>query len=85
MSSLSDRITQRQAQIAAPGEAPGGLRRAARYADPFSLVKRGVHAALLEALGPKLYDANIDQRDLEQRVTETMRSVLSPLPRRTGI
>ena len=74
--SLSDRITQRQVQAAAPGEAPGALRRAARYADPFALVKRSVHAALLEALGPKLYDAHIDQRDLEQRVTEAMQNVL---------
>ena len=76
MSSLSDRITQRQAQAAAPGNAPNSPRNAARYADPFAVVKRGVHSALLETLGPKLYDANIDQRDLEQQVTETLQSVL---------
>jgi pilus assembly protein CpaF len=76
MSSLSDRIAQRLAPTAAPGEPQGGPRRIARYADPFAVVKRSVHAALLEALGPKLYDAHIDQRDLEQRVIETLQSVL---------
>jgi len=74
--SLSDRITQRQAQDAASGEAPSAHRRAARYADPFAVVKRSVHSALLETLGPKLYDAHIDQRDLERRVTETLQGVL---------
>ena len=76
MSSLASRITQRQTQGAAPGDAPGALRRAAGYADPFAVVKHSVHAALLETLGPKLYDANIDQRDLERRVTETLQGVL---------
>ncbi len=76
MSSLSDRIAQRLAPAAAPGEPQGGGRRPARYADPFAAVKRSVHAALLEALGPRLYDAHIDQRELEQRVTETLQSVL---------
>src|SRR6266404_2060351 len=76
MSSLASRITQRQTQVAASGEVPGALRRAAGYADPFAVVKHSVHSALLEALGPKLYDANIDQRDLERRVTETLQGVL---------
>jgi pilus assembly protein CpaF len=76
MSSLSDRIAQRQAKAPVPGEVPSAVRRAHRYADPFAAVKRSVHAALLDALGPKLYDANIDQRDLEQRVTETLQVVL---------
>ena len=78
MSSLSDRIAQRQAPSPAPGElqqaTPRG--RAARYLDPFSAVKRSVHAALLETLGPRLYDAHIDQRELEQGVIETLQSVL---------
>ena len=78
MSSLSDRIAQRQAPSPAPGElqqaTPRG--RTARYLDPFSAVKRSVHAALLETLGPRLYDAHIDQRELEQGVIETLQSVL---------
>ena len=73
--SLSDRLAQR-----APGALQleqGGLpRRAARHADPFAAVKRRVHETLLEALGPKLYDPHLDQRELEQRVTQTLQVVL---------
>ena len=76
MSSLSDRIAQRLAPGAAPGESQGGSRRTARYVDPFAAVKRSVHAALLETLGPRLYDAHIDQRELEQRVIATLGTVL---------
>jgi pilus assembly protein CpaF len=75
--SLSDRIAQRLAPVAAPGEPSGGAgRHHARYADPFAAVKRSVHARLLETLGPRLYDAHVDQRELEQRVTETLQNVL---------
>jgi pilus assembly protein CpaF len=74
--SLSDRIAQRVAPAAAPGESPGAARRPARYADPFAAVKRSVHAGLLEALGPRLYDAHIDARELQQRVVETLQNVL---------
>src|ERR1019366_6093080 len=59
-----------------PLEQTGVPRRAARHADPFAAVKRSVHEALLEALGPKLYDAHLDQRELEQRVTQTLQVVL---------
>ena len=76
MSSLSDRIAQRLAPGAAPGEPQGGPRRNARYVDPFAGVKRSVHAALLETLGPRLYDAHIDQRELEQRVVTTLGTVV---------
>lgn len=84
MSSLSDRIAQRTAPGAAPGEPQGRARREVplngpgriRYADPFGAVKRGVHAALMEALGPGLYDAHIDQQELKQRVTNALQSVL---------
>ena len=75
--SLSDRIAQRLAPVAAPGEPSGGAgRHHARYADPFAAVKHSVHARLLETLGPRLYDAHVDQRELEQRVTETLHNVL---------
>ncbi len=74
--SLSDRLAQRQAPGAVSFEAGGAPRRAARHADPFAKVKRSVHEALLEALGPKLYEAHLDQRELEQRVTQTLQAVL---------
>ena len=87
---LSERLAQRQAlrgqapQAArpVPADAPshratvGVPRRAARNADPFAGVKRSVHQGLLETLGPKLYDAHLDQRELEQRVTQTLQAVL---------
>jgi pilus assembly protein CpaF len=74
--SLSDRLAQRLTNGAVPLEQTGVPRRAARHADPFAAVKRSVHEALLEALGPKLYDAHLDQRELEQRVTQTLQVVL---------
>jgi pilus assembly protein CpaF len=51
-------------------------RRASRHADPFAAVKRSVHEALLEDLGPRLYDSHLDQRELEEQVIQTLRTVL---------
>ena len=76
MSSLSDRIAQRLTPTTVQGEQQAGGRRQARYADPFAAVKHTVHAALLDTLGPVLYDAHVDQRELEGRVVETLQSVL---------
>ncbi|HWD83998.1 MAG TPA: ATPase, T2SS/T4P/T4SS family, partial [Kribbella sp.] len=84
---LSERLAQRQTHSGSELQVvPSGLpsphsagdvpRRAARNADPFAAVKRSVHQGLLESLGPKLYDAHLDQRDLEQRVTQTLQAVL---------
>ena len=75
MSSLSERLAQR----IGPGVSQSEQRvprRAARHADPFAAVKRSVHDGLLEALGPRLYDAHLDQQELEQRVTQTLQAVL---------
>ncbi len=75
--SLADRLAQRQAPAAVRRDSHGGPRRASpRRADPFADVKQSVHSALLEALGPKLYDAHLGQRELEQRVMQTLQSVL---------
>jgi pilus assembly protein CpaF len=75
--SLSARLAQ-QAAPATTGkhEKPAVLRRLARHSDPFAAVKRGVHQGLLDTLGPKLYDAHLDQRELEQRVRQTLQAVL---------
>jgi len=74
--SLSDRLSQLRVAGAPPLERPGTPRRAARYADPFAALKRSVHEELLADLGPRLYDAHIDQRELEQQVTQTVQAVL---------
>ena len=75
--SLSERLAQRNRPGQAQLEQRSGVHhRAARHADPFVTVKRSVHEALLETLGPKLYDAHVDQQELEQQVTQTLQSVL---------
>ena len=73
--SLADRLArQATPRPVRPTHGPG---RAARRADPFVGVRRSVHDALLETLGPKLYDAHLSERELEQRVTETFRGYWS--------
>ena len=74
--SLTDRLAQRGSHAGLVREQLSVPRRAARHADPFGAVKRSVHEALLETLGPKLYDAHLDQRELEARVTQTLQAVL---------
>ncbi len=51
-------------------------RAAARPTDLFAEVKQSVHDALLESLGPKLYDARMQQSELEQRVRQSLHTVL---------
>jgi pilus assembly protein CpaF len=79
---LSDRLNQvRSPELDAqqPTLSPSGAElptRAARNLDPFAEVKQSVHQALLESLGPKLYDARMDQQELDQRVRQTLQTVL---------
>src|SRR5262249_18317135 len=76
--SLSDRLAQAgrpAVAVVAPREHQGTHRRTGR-SDPFAAVKRSVHEGLLEVLGPKLYDAHLDQRELELQVTQTLQAVL---------
>jgi len=44
--------------------------------DPFAGVKRSVHQTLIENLGPTLYDPHMTQADLEQKVKQTLQTVL---------
>jgi pilus assembly protein CpaF len=74
--SLSDRLSQVRVGGAPTLERHTTPRRSARHTDPFGPLKRSVHEALLESLGPRLYDAHIDQRELEQLVTHTLQGVL---------
>jgi pilus assembly protein CpaF len=76
--SLTDRIAaaQRSRQSpetgattsAAPPAATAAPPRRTTTREPFADVKKAVHAHLVETLGPKLYDVNMTQSDLEQQV-----------------
>jgi pilus assembly protein CpaF len=72
--SLSDRLARQASQK--PARPTHGPARSARRADPFAGVRRSVHDTLLETLGPKLYDAHLSERELAERVTETLHGVL---------
>ncbi len=62
-----------QSRVNTPATA--GRRRAP--ADPFLEIKRRVHDALLELLGPSLYDAKMDEAELDSRVRQTLGQVIS--------
>ena len=81
--SLADRLAQarRQNGVAEP-QGDDSLTstvtaRPRRAVDPFADVKREVHQALLDNLGPQLYDARMTQAELEQKVRQTLQEVLS--------
>ncbi len=73
---LSDRLSQLGLANAPNVERRGAPRRATRHEDPFAPLKRSVHEALLEALGPTLYDTHLDERELEHQVMQTLQAVL---------
>jgi pilus assembly protein CpaF len=73
---LAERLAQRQVPQQTARPQHGAPRHARRRADPFAEVRRSVHDALLETLGPRLYDAHLSEGELEQRVTETLQTVL---------
>jgi pilus assembly protein CpaF len=52
-------------------------RRRSRRSDPFGDVRRQVHLALIDTLGPKLYDTKLSPQDLEHRVRQTLQEVLT--------
>ena len=45
--------------------------------DPFTALKRIVHTRLVEAIGPKLYDAHLTQSELEQQVRLALQTALA--------
>jgi pilus assembly protein CpaF len=76
---LSERLVQRHsAPSAAPAEHPAETAPPPRIraTDPFAYIKRGLHAALLEALGPRLYDARLDEQELATLVKQTLHTVV---------
>lgn len=75
--SLADRLESvRRAQQPAADTAPGAAPEKARIVDPFAAVKASVHQALLDSLGPQLYDPHLDQGELETRVRHTLQEVI---------
>ncbi len=79
--SLTERIEQARGT---PPQGPGGRESAtaetpaaARLRDPFAHVKASVHQALMESLGPQLYDPHLEQSELELRVRQTLQSVIN--------
>jgi pilus assembly protein CpaF len=48
-----------------------------RAVDAFAHVKATVHQALMESLGPQLYDPHLEQSELELRVRQTLQSVIN--------
>jgi pilus assembly protein CpaF len=82
--SLADRLAEARRQKAPTGpheseETLSGSSASAkrRSTDPFADLKRAVHQALLDNLGPKLYDSRQTQGELEQKVRQTLQEVLS--------
>jgi pilus assembly protein CpaF len=54
-----------------------GARRGSAEHDRLEELKQDVHTELLKQLGPQLYDANLDQADLDQRVRNVLGQLLS--------
>src|SRR3954453_14923609 len=80
---ISDRIAAAKRARTVP-DAVGGdegitptAPRVRRHVDPFADLKRTVHQRLLETLGPKLYDSQMTQSDLETNVRQTLQETLS--------
>lgn len=79
--SLADRLERAHRAAAATQPATASAVTVARQgrrhtADPFAAVKRSVNLALVESLGPRLYDPHMTQADLEGKVRQTLQVVL---------
>ena len=79
--SLTERLDKaRGAQSGTPdGQEPaaGESVAAPRPSDRFAKVKASVHQALIDSLGPKMYDPHLEQSELELRVRQTLQSVIN--------
>ncbi|MEP6695264.1 MAG: CpaF family protein [Pseudonocardiales bacterium] len=78
---LADRLAAARASRTEPADKGASIgtsaHRLRRTLDPFADVKRTVHQQLLESLGPKLYDSQMTQSELERRVRQTLQEVLA--------
>ncbi len=79
--SLAERLAQAKrvpAQASGDTDRGGPSRKqsAPVVVDALAEVKRTVHQALVDSLGPKLYDAHMTQNELEGKVRQTLQVVL---------
>ena len=76
--SLADRLesVRRSQQSTTEAAAAPAANEKPRLIDPFATVKASVHQALLDSLGPQLYDPHLDQNELEQKVRHTLQDVI---------
>jgi pilus assembly protein CpaF len=73
---LADRLAARQPSGAQATLEPGTATGSARGTARLLTIKRQVHAALLEALGPKLYDADMAESELAAQLRSALQLVL---------
>src|SRR6478752_2707084 len=80
MSNLADRLDRaRAAQVVdhsttGYGGVEAPVKR--RNTDPFAVVKERVHAALVDSLGPRLYDPHLAESELAAQVRQTLQEVI---------
>ena len=76
--SLADRLDSvRRGQGPAPTVGPDhGRANRRRAADPFKDVKGRVHQALIENLGPRLYDPHLPEAELAAQVRQTLQETI---------
>ena len=77
--SLADRLdSARRSQLPSepitPTEQRHGTRR--RTEDPFTAVKGRVHQALIDSLGPRLYDPHLPEAELAAQVRQTLQETI---------
>ncbi|QKE85491.1 CpaF family protein [Arthrobacter sp. NEB 688] len=70
-------VTQQQqpTNAAGSGTRPGAVARR-RVVDPFGEVKGRVHQALIDSLGPRLYDPHLPEAELAQQVRTTLQQTI---------
>jgi pilus assembly protein CpaF len=74
--SLADRLDQARRSHESGSTSDTAPSASSAQSSAFATVKESVHQALIDQLGPQLYDPHLHQSDLEQKVRLTLQSVL---------
>ncbi|POM27045.1 putative MT3759-like conjugal transfer protein [Actinomadura rubteroloni] len=83
MSTLGERLARLQDGTAPPAAGVSSQlvqtsgRRSSRPVDPYAGLKRRVHQALVDALGPRIHESDLSPGELEQRVRSTLQEMLA--------